>query len=128
MRRGDKLLEAVISLAPLLGLLGTVLGLIRSLGSIRISDLGTASTAGVTLGIAESLISTATGMIVAIVSLAFYRFFQALWFNQVKIFRKVGSEMELLYRQDWIQGKDTDTHRHRDLTENNTEVSEFTEK
>jgi hypothetical protein len=46
----------------------------------------------------------------------------------VKIFRKVGSEMELLYRQDWIQGKDTDTHRHRDLTENNTEVSEFTEK
>lgn len=128
MRRGDKLLEAVISLAPLLGLLGTVLGLIRSLGSIRISDLGTASTAGVTLGIAESLISTATGMIVAIVSLAFYRFFQALWYNQVKIFRKVGSEMELLYRQDWIQGKDTDTHRHRDLTENNTEVSEFTEK
>lgn len=128
MRRGDKLLEAIVALAPLLGLLGTVLGLIRSLGSIRISDLGTASTAGVTLGIAESLISTATGMIVAIVSLAFYRFFQALWFNQVKIFRKVGSEMELLYRQDWIQGNDTDTHRHRDLTENNTEVSEITEK
>ncbi|HEY9606827.1 MAG TPA: MotA/TolQ/ExbB proton channel family protein [Allocoleopsis sp.] len=128
MRRGDKLLEAVVALAPLLGLLGTVLGLIRSLGSIRISDLGTASTAGVTLGIAESLISTATGMIVAIVSLAFYRFFQALWYNQVKIFRKVGSEMELLYRQDWIQGKDTDTHRDRTLKENNTEVSEFTEK
>lgn len=128
MRRGDKLLEAIVALAPLLGLLGTVLGLIHSLGSIRISDLGTASTAGVTLGIAEALISTATGMIVAIVSLAFYRFFQALWYNQVKIFRKVGSEMELLYRQDWIQGKDTDTHRHRDLTENNTEVSEFTEK
>lgn len=128
MRRGDKLLEAIVALAPLLGLLGTVLGLIHSLGSIRISDLGTASTAGVTLGIAEALISTATGMIVAIVSLAFYRFFQALWYNQVKIFRKVGSEMELLYRQDWMHGKDTDTHRHRDLTENNTEVSEFTEK
>ena len=128
MRRGDKLLEAIVALAPLLGLLGTVLGLIHSLGSIRISDLGTASTAGVTLGIAEALISTATGMIVAIVSLAFYRFFQALWYNQVKIFRKVGSEMELLYRQDWMHGKDTDTHRHQELTENNTEVSEFTEK
>jgi biopolymer transport protein ExbB len=128
MRRGEKLLEAIVALAPLLGLLGTVLGLIESLGSIRISDLGTASTAGVTLGIAEALITTATGMIVAIVSLAFYRFFQALWYNQLKVFRKVGSELELLYRQDWMHGKDTDTHRHRELTENNTEVSEITEK
>lgn len=128
MRRGEKLLEAIVALAPLLGLLGTVLGLIESVGSIRISDLGTASTAGVTLGIAEALITTATGMIVAIVSLAFYRFFQALWYNQVKVFRKVGSELELLYRQDWMHGKDTDTHRHRELTDNNTEVSEITEK
>lgn len=104
MRRGDKVLEAVVALAPLLGLLGTVLGLIRSLGSIRISDLGTASTAGVTLGIGEALISTATGMVVAIVSLAFYRLFQGLWFNQVRIFRRAASELELLYRQSWLDG------------------------
>lgn len=104
MRRGEKLLEAVIALAPLLGLLGTVLGLINSLRSIRIGDLGTESTAGVTTGIGESLISTATGLIVAIVSLAFYRFFQGLVVNQVKIFRKAGNELELLYRlspPDW---------------------------
>ncbi len=101
MRRGDKILEAVIALAPLLGLLGTVLGLINSLGSIQISDLGTASTAGVTLGIGEALISTATGLIVAIVSLAFYRFFQGLWSNQVRLFRRAGSELELIYRQRW---------------------------
>ena len=73
MRRGEKLLEAVIALAPLLGLLGTVLGLIQSLRSIRIGDLGTESAAGVTTGIGESLISTAAGLIVAIVSLVFYR-------------------------------------------------------
>jgi biopolymer transport protein ExbB len=101
MRRGDKILEAVIALAPLLGLLGTVLGLIHSLGSIRLGDLGTSSAAGVTLGIAEALISTATGLIVAITSLAFYRLFQAFLFNQVKIFRKAGNELELLYRQFW---------------------------
>ncbi|MBW4577505.1 MAG: MotA/TolQ/ExbB proton channel family protein [Aphanothece sp. CMT-3BRIN-NPC111] len=101
MRRGDKVLEAVIALAPLLGLLGTVLGLIRSLGDIRLGDLGTASTAGVTLGISESLITTATGLIVAITTLAFYRVFQAFLFNQVKIFRQAGNELELLYRQDW---------------------------
>ncbi|WP_017315552.1 MotA/TolQ/ExbB proton channel family protein [Mastigocladopsis repens] len=99
MRRGEKLLEAVIALSPLLGLLGTVLGLIQSLRSIRIGDLGTESTAGVTTGIGESLISTAAGLIVAITSLAFYRLFQALVVNQVKIFRRAGNDMELLYRQ-----------------------------
>lgn len=101
MRRGDKILEAVIALAPLLGLLGTVIGLILSLRSIRIGDIGTASTAGVTTGIGESLISTATGLIVAIFSLAFYRLFQGLIFNQAKIFRRIGNELELLYRQKW---------------------------
>jgi biopolymer transport protein ExbB len=103
MRRGDKVLEAVIALSPLLGLLGTVLGLIGSLSSIQISDLGTASTAGVTLGIGEALISTAVGLIVAIISLVFYRIFQALWFNQVRIFRKAGSELEVIYRQHWLE-------------------------
>ncbi|MDZ8054509.1 MAG: MotA/TolQ/ExbB proton channel family protein [Aulosira sp. ZfuVER01] len=99
MRRGEKLLEAVIALAPLLGLLGTVLGLIQSLRAIRIGDLGTESTAGVTTGIGESLISTATGLIVAIVSLVFYRLFQSFVVNQVKVFRKAGNDLELLYRQ-----------------------------
>jgi len=101
MRRGEKSLEAVIALSPLLGLLGTVLGLINSLGEIRIGDLGTASTAGVTLGIGEALISTAAGLVVAIVALAFYRLFGGLLFTQVKLFRRAGSELELIYRQHW---------------------------
>ncbi|NEQ77503.1 MAG: MotA/TolQ/ExbB proton channel family protein [Okeania sp. SIO2C9] len=103
MRKGDKLLEGVIALAPMLGLLGTVLGLIGSLGSIRLGDLGTSSTAGVTVGIGEALISTAAGLVVAIVSLVFYRLFQSLLFNQMKVFRKSGNELELLYRQYWQQ-------------------------
>lgn len=105
MRRGDKIFEAVIAMAPLLGLLGTVLGLINSLGSIRLGDIGTSSASDVTLGIAEALITTATGLIVAIISLAFYRFFQGLMFNQAKIFRKAGNELELLYRQNWPYAK-----------------------
>lgn len=104
MRQGDKILEAVIALAPLLGLFGTVLGLIQSLGSIQISDLGTAATAGVTLGIGEALISTASGLVVAMISVAFYRLFQGFVFNQVKLFRKAGSELELIYRQFWATG------------------------
>lgn len=106
MGKGDKVLEAVIALSPLLGLLGTVLGLINSLGSIQISDLGSGdATAGTSLGISEALISTAAGLIIAILSLAFYRLFQGFIFGQAKMFRQAGSELELLYRQSWAQGK-----------------------
>jgi biopolymer transport protein ExbB len=100
MRRGDKVLETTIAIAPLLGLLGTVLGLISSLSSIRIGDLGTDAAAGVGLGISEALISTATGLIVAITTLAFYRLFQSFVFGQAKIFRQAGNELELLYRKE----------------------------
>ncbi len=100
MRRGDKILEAVIAIAPLLGLLGTVLGLINSLLSIRVADIGSGSTQGVTLGIGEALISTAAGLVVAITSLAFYRLFQAFLFGQVRVFRRAGSALELIYRQE----------------------------
>ncbi|GAB4464596.1 MAG: MotA/TolQ/ExbB proton channel family protein [Elainellaceae cyanobacterium] len=101
MHKGDKILEAVIAIAPLLGLLGTVTGLINSLGSIRLGDLGTTATENVTLGISEALITTATGLIIAILSLAFYRVFQGLIAQQAKIFQKAGNELELLYRKAW---------------------------
>lgn len=105
MSRGEKILEAVIALAPLLGLLGTVLGLINSLGSIQISDLGSGdATAGTSLGISEALISTAAGLVIAITALAFYRLFQGFVFGQAKMFRQAGSELELLYRQSWASG------------------------
>lgn len=103
MRKGDKTLESIIALSPLLGLLGTVLGLIRSLSGIKLGDLGTSAGSNVTLGISESLISTATGMIVAIVSLGFYRLFQGLIFGQVKLFRGAGNQLELLYREHWLK-------------------------
>lgn len=106
MRRGEKILEAVIAISPLLGLLGTVLGLIRSLGSIRLGDLGTTSTEGVTLGISDALTSTAAGLIIAILSLVFYRLFQGLVLGQVKVFRQSGNELELLYRKAWARRGD----------------------
>jgi biopolymer transport protein ExbB len=101
MRKGEKILEAVIALSPMIGLLGTVFGLINSLGSIDLSDLASDSTSGTVLGIGEALISTAAGLVIAIVSLAFYRLFQGFVFGQAKVFRQSGSELELLYRQAW---------------------------
>jgi biopolymer transport protein ExbB len=108
MRKGDKILESIIALAPLLGLLGTVLGLITSLRGLKLGDAITTATGGnVTDGISESLYSTAAGMIVAIVSLGFYRLFQGLIFGQINLFRGAGNQLELLYREHWLntQGK-----------------------
>jgi biopolymer transport protein ExbB len=101
MRRGEKTLQAIIAMAPLLGLLGTVLGLIRSLNGIKLSDIGSAIGNNVTLGISESLISTSVGMVVAIVSLGFYWVFQGFLFNQIRLFRRSGNDLELLYREKW---------------------------
>ncbi|MGF1601220.1 MAG: MotA/TolQ/ExbB proton channel family protein [Thermosynechococcaceae cyanobacterium] len=105
MRRGDKLLEAVIAIAPLLGLLGTILGLINSLKDIRLGDIGTSATGTVTVGISEALYSTAFGLVIAISALAFYRLFQGLIINQARIFRRTGNELELNYRQFWAQSQ-----------------------
>jgi biopolymer transport protein ExbB len=115
MRRGDKILESIIALAPLLGLLGTVLGLIRSLSGLKPGDLGTAAGANVTAGIGESLYATATGMFVAILSLSFYRLFQGLISGQVKLFRRAGNELELQYREHWI-------NKEKSIGEQDTEL------
>ena len=113
MRRGDKILEAVIAMAPLLGLLGTVVGLIRTLGAITFTALGTEAGKDAAGGIGESLISTATGIVVALFALTFYRIFQGLVFNQAKIFRRAGNEVELLYRQKWQYEKTDDRNTPR---------------
>ncbi len=102
MLRGETLLESVIALAPLLGLLGTVLGLIVSFSSLRIGDVASNAASGeLTRGIGEALVSTATGLTVAIATLAFHRLFLGLHAQQVTIFRKLGNDLELLYRLHW---------------------------
>lgn len=102
MRKGDKLLESIIAIAPLLGLLGTVTGLIVTFNNLKIGGGGTAFNATkVAAGIAEALITTAAGMIVAILTLAFFRIFVSLQSQQIDYFAEVGSELELIYRQIW---------------------------
>jgi biopolymer transport protein ExbB len=76
MERFLNTLGTIASITPLLGLLGTVIGMIKVFNTITTSGVGDASLlAG---GISEALITTAAGLVVAIPSLMFYRYFRGL--------------------------------------------------
>lgn len=67
-----RILGAVGNLAPMLGLLGTVMGMIKAFNVI--SQQGTGNPGLVANGISEALITTAAGLLIGIPSLAFYHF------------------------------------------------------
>lgn len=67
-------LGTIASISPLLGLLGTVLGMIKVFTVITTQGVGDASI--LASGIAEALITTAAGLMVAIPTLLFYRYFR----------------------------------------------------
>lgn len=100
MRKGDKLLETVVAVAPLLGLLGTVTGLINTFENLNIGGgdgaAGATEAAG---GIGEALITTAAGMVVAIFALLIFRTMVSLQAQQMDYFSEAGNELELIYRE-----------------------------
>lgn len=68
MERGLGLFNSIITAAPLLGLLGTVLGIIKSFQILSVTE-GLPSMTAISRGIAEALITTAAGLIIAVPSL-----------------------------------------------------------
>jgi biopolymer transport protein ExbB len=107
LKRFQNLFETIISLAPLLGLLGTVLGLIASFASLNLGDVGGSKTASVTAGISEALVSTAAGLIVAIFILLFANTFRGLYQRQIALIQEYGGQLELLYRRRYEKGEKT---------------------
>ncbi len=104
LKRFNTVFETIISLAPLLGLLGTILGLITSFASLRLGDVGGTNTSNVTGGISEALISTASGLVVAIVTLLFANTFRGLYIRQIALIQEYGGQLELLYRRRHEKG------------------------
>ncbi|MBD2342551.1 MotA/TolQ/ExbB proton channel family protein [Anabaena subtropica] len=103
LKRFQNIFETIIGLAPLLGLLGTVLGLITSFASLDIGDVGGTKTVGVTSGISEALVSTASGLVVAILTLFFANSFRGLYQRQIAWIQEYGGQLELLYRRRYEQ-------------------------
>jgi biopolymer transport protein ExbB len=107
LKRFQNIFDTIISLAPLLGLLGTVLGLIVSFASLNIGDVGGSRTAGVTAGISEALVSTASGLVVAIFTLLFANTFRGLYQREIARIQEYGGQLELLYRHRYERGGKT---------------------
>ena len=73
MSRGLWLLETIVTAAPLVGLLGTIVGMMRSFKVI--GGDGLVNPAGVSGGVAQALIATAIGLVIALVALFAFNYF-----------------------------------------------------
>ena len=94
-------LGTVAAISPLLGLLGTVIGMIKVFTTIKME--GTGNSMLLAGGISEALITTAAGLTVAIPSLFFHRFFQRRVDKLV-----IDLEQESLKLVEIMQNKDFD--------------------
>ncbi len=108
LKRFSNSFETITSVAPLLGLLGTVLGLITSLASLQIGDIQSSQATGVTGGISEALTSTAAGLVIAIITLFFASTFRGLYLQQIALIQEFAGQLELLHIEKYEQkGGDT---------------------
>jgi biopolymer transport protein ExbB len=97
MRRHLPILDTIITVSPLLGIFGTVLGIILSfeiLGSAGIEE-----PQAVTAGIAQALITTASGLGIAILSLFPYNYFNARVEKAVAYIEKYTTSLEIVYEK-----------------------------
>ena len=93
-RRYLPILDTVITLAPLLGLLGTITGMISAFGIV--SEAGLGQPHAITGGIAEALIATATGLLIAIMTLIPYNYFRSKVEQPTDVLEEQSTRLELL--------------------------------
>lgn len=103
VRRGMNILASVGSVAPFVGLLGTVVGIITAFQGI--ASTGSGGLGAVSAGIAEALVETALGLMVAIPAV--------LFFNQLNT-KINGVESELARRTGELLDELENTHGRRD--------------
>jgi biopolymer transport protein ExbB len=113
MTKGNKLLETAVALAPLIGLLGTVTGLMRTFENLNMGVSGSVDTGKAAEGIGEALTATAAGMVVAIIAMVVLRVCVSLESQQLSYFARIGGELELIYRQIWYEPRLEEQSRAR---------------
>jgi biopolymer transport protein ExbB len=101
LRRFNNVFDTVISLAPLFGLLGTIIGLIGSFSSLKVGQNSGGGSENVAAGIGEALIATASGLVVAILASICANIFRGLYQRQVTQIQESTGQLELIHRRFW---------------------------
>ncbi|MDO9529885.1 MAG: MotA/TolQ/ExbB proton channel family protein [Syntrophales bacterium] len=97
MRRYLPILDTMITLSPLLGILGTVTGIIYSFNML--GTVGAEHPQLITVGIAQALITTAFGLTIAILSLIPYNYFVSKIEKAVLEMEKYGTNLEIIFER-----------------------------
>ena len=101
MRRYMGVLDTMITVAPLLGIFGTVIGIIASFEAL--GTAGIDQPQAVTVGIAQALITTAAGLGIAIISVFPYNYFNSRVEKAVLNIEKYSTSLEIVYEK--LEGK-----------------------
>jgi len=105
MRRYMNVLDTMITVAPLLGIFGTVIGIITSFDLLGSS--GIEHPQAVTAGIAQALITTAAGLGIAILSVFPYNYFNSRVENAALTIEKYATSLEIVYEKLVQEEKET---------------------
>jgi biopolymer transport protein ExbB len=97
MRRYLGVLDTMITVAPLLGIFGTVIGIIMSFELLGAG--GIEHPQAVTAGIAQALITTASGLGIAILSVFPYNYFNSRVENAALAIEKYATSLEIVYEK-----------------------------
>jgi biopolymer transport protein ExbB len=97
MRRYMGVLDTMITVAPLLGIFGTVTGIISSFEMLGTAGITQPET--VTAGVAEALITTATGLAIAIFSVFPYNYFNAKVARATLDIERYATSLEIVYEK-----------------------------
>ena len=90
-------LDTMITVAPLLGIFGTVIGIIVSFEAL--GSTGIEQPRAVTAGIAQALITTAAGLGIAILSVFPYNYFNSRIENAALTIEKYATSLEIVYEK-----------------------------
>jgi biopolymer transport protein ExbB len=97
MRRNLSVLDTMITVAPLLGIFGTVIGIISSFEILGVS--GIEHPRAVTAGIAQALITTASGLGIAILAVFPYNYFNSRAERAALEIEKYATSLEIVYEK-----------------------------
>jgi len=97
MRRYMGVLDTMITVAPLLGIFGTVIGIIASFEALGAAGIDQPQ--AVTAGIAQALITTAAGLGIAILSVFPYNYFNSKVEKAVLNIEKYATSLEIVYEK-----------------------------